>query len=233
MGPPPRGGVAASAAMGVAGVGGECVCARVRAREVRVCLCVCKGAGAGGAALRGEGEGGCTPLSPPAPPPQLPTGDPTARVPLPRGDGGCDCTLRLARSWLGLQEVAELEWGRAVSPLLLLSLGSGREMGAPWLSPGLVSSPRSLESRLHQLPGPCTGSLAAEGSAPHPLCRGGGSRVGARRGGGGSGLQLRYDSGRRALWRVRAPRCPPGHTEMPFCFFFVFCFVLFFSSSPP
>lgn len=148
----PRGGVAVSAAARVAGMRGlpwegvVCMCASACARGlVSVCVCV-REPGTGRAALRFGGEGGRTPLSLPDPP-QLCAGDPAACVLPPRGTGGCPVSLRGSVGSLAVAEVLPaacilptcgLDCRRWLSqgghtpciPPLLLSLGSGREVGA-------------------------------------------------------------------------------------------------------
>lgn len=101
---------------------------------------------------------------------------------------GLDC-----RRWLSLGGTDTLYLP------LLPSLGSGREVGALWPSPGLISSPKSLERCLRQLLGPSTGSPEAEGSVLRtPNCRHGESSQASLQVGVGS------QGGSPAWWRVGA-----------------------------
>lgn len=168
--------------------GGDCpgegggLCARVRVREVCVSVCVCKGARGRQISPAVWGGRGVHPTLSARPPPApgssslpgilqdvscCPVGLGAGRChwgAAPHvGSSGCSrglaCTLHLAHSLLRLQGVAKWGGRHLVSPLLLLSLGSGRETGHPWLSPGLVSSPTSLRDA-------CVGSWAPPWAAP-------------------------------------------------------------------
>lgn len=196
------------------------MCKSACARGLCVCLCVCKGAWGRQSSPAVWGRGGDAPhsLHQTPPSPSSPQGIPQHMSCCPMGLAGVTEGLPPARG-LWLQQgcclhpvsrplVAETaRGGRArgthtqppcVPPLL--SLRSGRETGAPWLHPGLISSPRSPESHLCRLLGHSTGSLKVEGSAPltpsrrhrgspWPLCRWGiGSQGGSLAWWGGGAL---------------------------------------------